>query len=228
MTAKREMTFLLANPERRLLRGIARRLPRSIRSNHLSALGVLGAVGAGVAYAMGGFDVRWLWVSSAMLVLNWFGDSLDGTLARVRGVERPNFGYYLDHVLDAFSTAVVGIGIGLSPFVSFPVALAAVIVYLMMAINIYLESSVFGVFRLAYGVFGPTEARIALIMANTGLAILVAPGAMAPMVTSVGSAFVGLLGGIMMVMLLVRFVRNLFELSRLEPMPEMGSKQEVV
>ena len=117
-TAKRDMTFLLAQPERRLLRAMAARLPASVRSNHLSGLGVVGAVGVGAAYALSTLDVVWLWVASLLLVVNWFGDSLDGTLARVRAAERPRYGYYIDHIIDAFSTAVVGIGIGLSPYVN--------------------------------------------------------------------------------------------------------------
>jgi phosphatidylglycerophosphate synthase len=178
-TAKREMTFLLANVERRLLRAIAARLPAWAQPNHLSALGVAGAVGTGTAYALSAFNPLWLWVASLMLVVNWFGDvaslmlvvnwfgdSLDGTLARVRQTERPRYGYYLDHLLDALSTAVVGIGIGLSPYIRFELALVLVVVYLILSINVYLESVVFGVFKMGYGIVGPTEARIILVLAR--------------------------------------------------------------
>src|SRR3989475_8933426 len=102
-TGTREMRFLLAEPEGRILRALATRVPRSIRSNHLTAIGLIGAAGAGTAYALTTYNPAWLWVASAMLVLNWLGDSLDGTLARVRGTQRPKYGYYLDHVVDAFS-----------------------------------------------------------------------------------------------------------------------------
>ena len=113
--AQREMTFLLAGIEQRVLQRIATHVPRSLRSNHLTVLGTLGAVGAGTAYALTRYHPAWLWVASLMLGVNWLGDSLDGTLARVRGTQRPKYGYYLDHVVDAFSTAVIGLGIGLSP-----------------------------------------------------------------------------------------------------------------
>ena len=103
MAARRELTFLLAEPERRLLRGIATRLPRWVTSDGLTALGVVGALGTGAAYALSTLSVAWLWAASAMLVVQWFGDSLDGTLARVRRAERPRYGYYLDHIVDAFS-----------------------------------------------------------------------------------------------------------------------------
>src|SRR5205823_7557458 len=135
-------------------------------------------------------NAAWLWVASACLVVQWLGDSLDGTLARVRGAERPRYGYYLDHVVDAFSTSVIGVGLGLSPYVQLGVALGVVIVYLALSINVYLEANVFGVFRLAYGRIGPTEVRIILIAANATLALAV-PGRM---VTAVATGTVGLLG----------------------------------
>src|SRR6266705_6255365 len=170
-TGTREMRFLLAEPEGRILRVLATRVPRSIRSNHLTAIGLIGAAGAGTAYALTTYNPAWLWVASAMLVLNWLGDSLDGTLARVRGTQRPKYGYYLDHVVDAFSTAVIGLGIGLSPYVYLGLALGIVVVYLAMSINVYLESTVFGVFKISYGRIGPTEVRLLLILLNTAAVI---------------------------------------------------------
>jgi phosphatidylglycerophosphate synthase len=215
----RQLTFLLAEPERRLLRAMAARLPPWIRSNHLTGLGVAGALAAGAAYALSARHAAWLWAASAMLVVNWFGDSLDGTLARVRGVERPRYGYYLDHIVDAFNTAAVGIGIGLSPFVHLDVALILVVLYLTLSINVYLESAVFGVFRLAYGRLGPTEARIVLILGNT---LLVAgPAVAGPLagwlpVLANGAALV--LVTVMLAVLSVRFGRNLHHLARIDPL----------
>ena len=209
--AQRELGFLLAEPERRLLRAMAARIPPPIRSNHLTVLGVLGAAGAGAAYALSTFDLAWLWVASGMLVVNWFGDSLDGTLARVRCAERPRYGYYLDHLVDAFATAAIGIGIGLSPYVDLGVALGVVVMYLVLSINVYLESAVFGVFRFAYSRIGPTEVRIILILGNTMLALGTSPRALANWALALVAA--GMLG-----MLVTRFATNLYELSRLEPL----------
>jgi len=211
--AKRELTCWLADPERRLLRAVATRLPAAVHSDHLTALGILGAVGVGAAYALSRCNAAWLWVASACLVVQWLGDSLDGTLARVRGAERPRYGYYLDHVVDAFSTSVIGVGLGLSPYVQLGVALGVVIVYLALSINVYLEANVFGVFRLAYGRIGPTEVRIILIAANATLALAV-PGRM---VTAVATGTVGLLGICMLGMLLARVASNLRTLSQQEP-----------
>src|SRR5438874_12192012 len=167
MTAPPKMQFLLAKPKQRVLTAMAQRVPRAIRSNHLTALGMIGAAGAGGAYALSNYNPAWLWAASLMLVINWLGDSLDGTLARVRGTQRPKYGYYLDHVVDAFSTTVIGLGIGLSPYVYLGLALGIVIVYLAMSINVYLQSTVFGVFRISYGRIGPTEVRLLLIALNT-------------------------------------------------------------
>ncbi len=211
----RELAFFLAEPERRLLRVIAARLPPRVRSDHLTVLGVLGATGAGVAYGLSSFSATWLWAASAMLVVNWVGDSLDGTLARVRRHERPRYGYYLDHLVDAYSTAAVGVGIGLSPYVHLGVALGAVVLYLVLSINVYLESTVFGAFRLGYGRFGPTEARLILIGANVALALGTGTAAVS-IAANLGLALlaVGMLG-----MLVVRFARNLRELGAAEPYP---------
>ena len=211
--AKRELTFLLADPERRLLRAVAARLPAAVTPDHLTVLGVLGALGVGAAYALSRASAGWLWAASACLVVQWLGDSLDGTLARVRGAERPRYGYYLDHVVDAFSTAVIGIGVALSSYVNPCVALGMVIVYLALSINVYLESNVFGVFRLAYGRLGPTEIRIVLIAANAVLPVI-APG---PGLSLVANATLALLGIAMTSMLVVRVAHNLSRLAREEP-----------
>jgi phosphatidylglycerophosphate synthase len=209
---ERELTFWLAGPERRMLRAIARRIPGALTSDHFTALGVLGATLAGVAYALSTRHPAWLWAASAALVINWLGDSMDGTLARVRHTERPRYGYYLDHLVDAYATAVIGIGLGLSPFFSLRLALGLVVVYLALSINVYLESAVFGTFRLGYGRFGPTEARLALILVNLAALLLHA----AP-VQRIGDAVLAVATVVMLAMLATRCARNLRDLARLEP-----------
>ena len=215
MAARRELTFLLAEPERRLLRAIAARLPYWVTSDGLTVLGMVGAVGTGVGYALATLSAKWLWAASALLVVNWLGDSLDGTLARVRRAERPRYGYYLDHVVDAFSTAAIGVGIGLSPYVNLGVALVGVVAYLILSINVYLESQAFGVFRLGYSRIGPTEARIVLIGAGVALALSGPSAVVVPVATGAATALV--VG--MFVMVAVRIGRNLSQLARLEPPP---------
>src|SRR3954467_11607099 len=169
--ATREPNFLLATPEKRVLRWIAARLPRWILPNDLTALGVAAAVGICIAYQATNADRAWLWVASGLLVVHWFGDSLDGTLARVRGIERPRYGYYLDHLVDAVSTACIGVGLGLSPFMLVATGALIVVAYLMLSINVYLESYALGRFSIGYGKVGPTEVRVVLIALNVALAL---------------------------------------------------------
>ena len=207
----RELTFVLANFERRLLERLARRVPRRIRPNHFTALGMVGAAGAGVAYALARYNPAWLWVASVMLVVHWLGDSLDGTLARVRSAERPKYGFYLDHVMGALSVVVVGLGIGVSGFVNPALALGVVVAYLALAVNVYLESSVFGVATVEYGRMGPTEVRLVLIVVNTVVALGVRPS-----VRVANWTLVIVLAGMALVFVW-RLARNLSRLNKLEP-----------
>jgi len=218
MTAPREKTFLLARPEARVLEWIARRLPARVMPDHLTVLGVLAAIGIAVAYGLSNGDSVWLWAASGLLVVHWLGDSLDGTLARVRKTERPRYGYYLDHLVDAIATALIGIGLGLSPHMLLVTGLAIVIAYLVLSINTYLETHALGVFSLGYGRLGPTEARVGLIVVNTLLALGLARE------VSIAGLGVGLLdvaglaiAGLMLAGLGVRATRNLRELARREP-----------
>ena len=155
--ASREPNFLLAKVEKRALQAIAGRLPRWILPDDLTALGVASALGICAAYQLTNESEAWLWVASALLVVHWLGDSLDGTLARVREIQRPKYGYYLDHMVDAISTAVIAIGLGLSPYMLLSIATLIAVAYLILSINVYLESMAFGRFRLGYGLLGPTE-----------------------------------------------------------------------
>lgn len=215
---KRERAAVTAIAERRLLVAVAHRLPTGITSDHLTILGVLGALAAGAGYALSGLGPHWLWLASIALVVNWFGDSLDGTVARVRRAERPRYGYYLDHAVDAFTTVVIGVGIGLSPYLSLTAGILLVVLYLMMSVNVYLESAVFGVFRMDYGWIGPTEVRILLILGNTALIAVdvladVSPAVILPPATTLA----GLLIAGMAILLMVRFGQNLRRLATLEP-----------
>ena len=171
MSAAREKTFLLARPEARALEWLARHLPARLKPDHMTALGVLAAFGIAAAYLLSNRDPAWLWAASALLVVHWLGDSLDGTLARVRKAERPTYGYYLDHLVDAVATALIGLGLGLSPYLLLATGLVIVIAYLVLSINTYLETHAFGVFSLGYGRLGPTEARLGLIALNTAIAL---------------------------------------------------------
>jgi phosphatidylglycerophosphate synthase len=212
--APRTKRFLLAVPEARVLEWIAKRLPSWVKPDHLTALGVLAAIGIAAAYVLSNGDETWLWGASALLVVHWLGDSLDGTLARVRKSERPRYGYYLDHLVDAFATAAIGIGLGLSPYMLLAVGLAIVVAYLILSINTYLETQAFGVFTLGYGRFGPTEARLMLIALNTALALGVGTEILG--LSLLDAAGIGIAAA-MIVALIGRAGRNLRRLAELEP-----------
>jgi phosphatidylglycerophosphate synthase len=215
---ERQSTFITTRFERWALPRLAASMPRWVLPDHLTALGVLGATIITVGYGLSNHDWRWLWLSNVGLLIHWFGDSLDGTLARVRKIERPRYGFYLDHLTDAYSTTVIGLGLGFSPFMLLAVGLAIVIAYLVLSINVYLETHAFGKFRYGYGITGPTEARIILFALNV-LALTVGPlpfhvigrGVTIFDVLGAGAA----LG--MAAMLLRRVIRNLRELARAEP-----------
>jgi phosphatidylglycerophosphate synthase len=216
--ATREPNFLLARHEKRVLTAIARRLPRWILPDDLTALGVAAAVGICIAYQATNADRAWLWVASALLVVHWLGDSLDGTLARVRGIERPRYGYYLDHLVDAISTACIGIGLGLSPFMLLSVGALIVVAYLMLSINVYLESYALGRFSIGYGLIGPTEVRIILIVLNVALALGAGLGFHFGGIGMTVFDVVGLgVAAVMCALLVSRAVANLRRLSRDEP-----------
>jgi archaetidylinositol phosphate synthase len=216
--APRSKQFLLAGPEQRVLEWIARRLPSRVLPDHLTALGVVAAVGIAAAYGLSNDHSAWLWAASALLVVHWLGDSLDGTLARVRKIERPTYGYYLDHLLDAVATALIGIGLGLSPYMLLATGLVIVIAYLVLSINTYLETYAFGVFTLGYGRIGPTEARLALVVVNTLIALGVGLGFH---VAGLGVTVLDLVGlgaaASALVALVVRATRNLRILAEREP-----------
>ena len=216
--APREKAFLLARHEARALEWMARRVPARFTPDHMTIVGVLAALGVAAAYVLSNGDRGWLWAASALLVIHWLGDSLDGTLARVRRAERPTYGYYLDHLVDAAATVVIGIGLGLSPYMLLLTGLAIVVAYLVLSINTYLETQAFGVFSLGYGRLGPTEARLGLIALNTllglGVGLEASVGGLGVTVLDVIglAAVAAMLGG-----LAVRAARNLRALALREP-----------
>ncbi len=215
---ERTSQFLLARFERWALPRIARAMPARVMPDHMTALGLLASTLIAVAYLLSRRNEAWLWAASALLVVQWFGDSLDGTLARVRRTERPRYGYYLDHITDAYSTSIIGLGLGLSDFMLTAVALAVVVVYLMMSINVYLETYVFGEFSFSYGKLGPTEVRLLLILLNT-VALLWRPVLFEVAgIPVTGFDIAGAAAAVaMLVLLLARVLGNLRTLARLEP-----------
>lgn len=165
----------LAAPERRLLRWMAARLPSWIMPDHLTAFGVLGAVLVMVGYLACHISSSFLWLANFGLLIHWFGDSLDGTLARVRDIARPRYGYFLDQNIDVVGNLLIAGGIGLSPYARLDTALLALTGYHMVSIYVFVRNVVRREFHLAVMGFGPTEVRIGILVMNTTLMIAGAP-----------------------------------------------------
>ena len=215
----REHESLLARVEKRALISIAGRLPRAINSDHLSALGLAGmAVAGGAFWASNWFDAA-LVVVVAALAVNWFGDSLDGTLARVRNQQRPMYGFYVDHVIDVAGAVLLFGGLGLSPYMTLEVALALTVAYLMISAEAYLATHARGVFRMAMFKVGPTELRILLACGTLYLYYK-------PTVVLAGSEYLLFdVGGVvatagMCGAFVLSAVRNTLALYRAEPIPK--------
>lgn len=158
----REHGSILAGAEKRALVWMAARLPRRVNADHLTALGLLAMAGVGASYWASRWSGPVLLGAVAGLALNWFGDSLDGTVARVRNQQRPRYGFYVDHVVDAASMLLLCAGLALSPHMSPVVALLLLAAWLMVAAEAYLATHACGVFRVSLLKVGPTEMRIVL------------------------------------------------------------------
>lgn len=154
---------ILAASERKLLTWLCAHMPPWVTPDRLTATGVAGAVAIFAGYAASTIDSAWLWLAIAGFAIQWFGDSMDGSLARFRQIERPQFGYFIDHSCDGLTTLLILAGIGLSPFVRLDVALAALAGYLLLCVHAFLASKVIGEMKLSYLAAGPTELRLILI-----------------------------------------------------------------
>ena len=155
--------------ERPLLAGLAKRMPAWINSDMLTGFGVFGAVVIFFSYWLCRFHKGFLWVATLGFIIHYFGDSLDGTLARYRHRERPHYGYFIDHTTDTFAMIMVFMGIGLSPYCKLSTGLLALVGYLCLSIMVYIRTSLEGVFEISFGKIGPTEMRIVAILLNTGI-----------------------------------------------------------
>lgn len=166
-TSNRIQTSILNAAEKKILVWLAQRQPRWVTSDFLTYVGVIGAVICALGFVLANRDVRFLWLSSFGLVVNWYGDSLDGTLARVRNTQRPVYGFFIDHSLDAITICIMCIGAGLSPMFKLNIALLVLAGYLVLSIYTYVCTILKDEFRLTYGCFGPTEFRLVIIIINT-------------------------------------------------------------
>jgi phosphatidylglycerophosphate synthase len=164
---RRVNDILLGPLERPTLKWLAAHMPAWVTPDTCTIVGVLGAVGVAVSYVLSNYDRNFLWLASLGFVINWFGDSLDGTLARHRRIERPIYGFFVDHTMDAFSVSIIMLGLGLTAYVNFTIACLALIAYLLLSVLVFLRTSAVGEFKISYSKLGPTEIRVLAILLNT-------------------------------------------------------------
>jgi archaetidylinositol phosphate synthase len=216
--ADRAQVSFLAPLEKRCLIWLAHRTPRWINSDHLTILGLMALLGTGLAYWWARTNPAALLLAIAFLALNWLGDSLDGTLARVRLRQRPRYGFYVDHVVDAFGTFFLLGGLALSGYMHPGIAAGLLVAYFMLSIEVYLATYTIGTFHLSFWKFSPTELRILLMIGNVALLYR-------PVVRLFGDSYrlfdvggvVGMVG--MAAMLIAAVVRHTILLYRAERLP---------
>ncbi len=217
--AQRNSTGLLTAVERRVLLWLAHRLPSRVNSDHLTALGLVSMLLVGVCFAVSREAPAALWGVVVFLAFNWFGDSLDGTVARVRGHQRPRYGFYVDHILDTFGALFVLGGLAISGHMTPIVAAAFLVAYYVLSIEIYLATYCVGRFQMSFWGWGPTELRI--LLAIGALMLLVKP-----IVTIFGVSMGlfdvgGIVGAIGLVFTaIISAIGNTRRLYAAEPMPQ--------
>jgi phosphatidylglycerophosphate synthase len=164
--AARIQTSILNPLEKKVLVWLAQRMPAWVTSDMLTFVGFLGAIVMATGYALANLNLNWLWLSCLGLLINWFGDSLDGSLARVRNTQRKTYGFYIDHNVDVINETIMFVGVGLSPLVNMSFAMFALVAYFMLSIYVYIDCHLMGEMRLTYAGMGPTEFRLILIIVN--------------------------------------------------------------
>ncbi len=227
--SERIQTSILNRAEKVALVWLAERQPRWVTSDMLTWFGVFGSVVCAVGFALGNINLNYLWISCLGLFINWYGDSLDGTLARVRQTQRPKYGFFIDHSLDAITVSFMCAGAGLSPLFRFDIALLVLALYLILSIYTYIGTIIKGEFRLTYASMGPTEFRLVIILLNV-LYMYIAP--LRQWSCNVGSQHLGLFDVIGLVIALVlatmwtsQFLKDRKVLSELDPIKKTADNK---
>lgn len=165
--ATRIQTSLLNGVEKKMLVWMAERMPDWVTSDMLTFVGFLGACIIATGYALSNLNLNWLWLASFGFLVNWFGDSMDGSLARVRGTQRKTYGFFIDHNVDVINETIMFVGVGMSPLVNLSFAMFALVAYFMLSVYVYIDCHLKGEMKLTYGGLGPTEFRLLVIVINT-------------------------------------------------------------
>ena len=214
---KRVNDILLGPLERPALQWLAAHTPAWATPDTMTAVGIVGSILIFTGYCLSNVHPAFLWMSSLGFVINWYGDSLDGTLARYRKIERPKYGFFVDHTVDAFSELLVVLGLGLTPYVRFDIACLALIGYLLLSVLVYIRTYVEGVFKISYGKLGPTEIRVLLIIINTFMFFAGSPEVELPFGSvAIIDLLVGAIAAILTAIFIVSSIRHAGELAKLD------------
>lgn len=165
--ARRIQTSILNAGERKLLVWLAERMPAWVTSDMLTFTGFIGALIIATGYALTPYGIQWLWLASFGFFVNWFGDSLDGSLARVRDTQRPVYGFFIDHNIDCINETIMFLGVGMSSLMHMSCALTVLVAYLLLSVYVYITAHLKNEFKLTYAGLGPTEFRVIAVIVNT-------------------------------------------------------------
>lgn len=214
--AKRIQTSLINSLERKALTWLAARQPKWVTSDMLTIVGTVGAFLIGLGYALTSLNINFLWLSTFGLLVNWYGDSLDGSLARFRHKQRPLYGYYVDHTMDVINESMMFFGAGMAPFFDMRLTLSAFVLYLLMTLNVSMNAHLRDEFKLTYLKLGPTEFRIIIAIANT---VMLCFGER--LLTSiVPNCFIGFVVLILGLIYILTVISDLKYYSKVDPLPE--------
>lgn len=219
--ATRIQTSVLNTLEHKVLVWLAARQPKWVNSDMLTAVGTIGAFLIGLGYALTSRSVNWLWLSTLGLLINWYGDSLDGTLARYRHRQRPVYGYYLDHTMDVVNESMMFFGAGMAPFFDMRLTLSAFVLYLLMTLNVSMNAHLRNEFKLSYLKLGPTEFRLVAAIANT---VMICFGER--LLTSIiPNCFIGVVVLLLGIIYVMTVISDLKYYSAVDPMPKDDDKE---
>jgi phosphatidylglycerophosphate synthase len=224
---KRENDILLGFLERPALKWLAAHMPAWVTPDTMTWIGIFASILIFVSYTLTHVSRYFLLLASLGFILNWFGDSLDGTLARYRHIERPRFGFLVDHFVDAVSAVLIFVGLGLSPYVDLVIGCMGAIAYLLVSIMVYLITYVTGVFQMTNAKIGPTEIRLLAILANTTILIVGNPTLNLPFVGTT-TLYTLIVGSVALIMILYFLINTSIQARKLQILDErrLARKQE--
>ena len=219
--ATRIQTSFLNALEHKALVWLAARQPKWVNSDMLTAVGTFGAFLIGLGYALTKFDINFLWLSTFGLLVNWYGDSLDGNLARYRHKQRPLYGYYVDHTMDVINEAMMFFGAGMAPFFDMRITLSAFVLYLLLTLNVSMNAHLRSEFKLTYLKLGPTEFRLIIALANTVM-LCFGERIFSSIIPNCFIGFVVLMLGIIYI---ITVISDLKHYSKIDPMPKDNEEE---